>query len=493
MSRLFSILRGVLLLFIYIFLFAESPGQAKQVVLNPRKSITSQLVYENTVYLVRSSINLRGMSIRIPDDCTLKFERLGRIRNGSIIGNKTIIESSKNGVFKDVDLLGTFQGTESRPEWFVDSDYERSILKCIDRFQGVLLDNKYLINSSVIIEKPIVISGGGELVFKNNVDNCIEIHSSNVKINGIKIMVPDISSTIIHVTGNAQKPLSHISISKCVLFGGLFSIVLDYCDSSYVTDCIIRDVERTAVGLYSSHFIYVCNNEIRNVNIHHRHQNSYGITATFHYGDPKSTDVVISNNFVSNNPYWEALDTHGGERIVFSNNIITNCWRGIAAVGDMHRDIMLCKDIIIEGNNITCSNEPLSNGIVFTGVGDDLLSENIELLRNKVYNSVIALYSTNNENVVIRENSLFATDEIWRDVGSRNVLFERNNVELSEGNATFYEKTVFYFKPTVSLTNRVFGQINDNSIVTRGASVMTYYKPLSSFKSSLSENRNQIR
>lgn len=455
--------------------------------------MASQLVYDNTVYVVRSNINLKGMSITIPDDCALKFERFGSLSNGRIIGNKTIIESSKNSIFKNVDLLGTFQSVDSRPEWFVNSDYERSLLKCVDYFQGIVLDKKYSISSSVIIEKPTVISGKGKLLFKNNVGNCIEIHSSDVKIKGIKIIVPDISSTIIHVTGNAQKPLSHISISNCYLSGGLFSTVLDYCDSCSVSDCIIMDVERTAVGLYSSHFINVCNNEIRNINIYHRQQNSYGITATFHYGDPKSTDVVISNNFVSNNPYWEALDTHGGERIVFSNNIITNCWRGIAAVGDMHRDIMLCKDIIIEGNNITCSNEPLSNGIVFTGVGDDLLSENIELLRNKVYNSVIALYSTNNENVVIRENSLFATDEIWRDVGSRNVLFERNNVELSEGNATFYEKTVFYFKPTVSLTNRVFGQINDNSLVTRGASVMTYYKPLSSFKSSLSENRNQIR
>ena len=47
----------------------------------------------------------------------------------------------------------------------------------------------------------------------------------------------------------------------------LFYTVLDYCDICSVTNCIITDVERTAVGMYSSHFINICNNETTTVKI----------------------------------------------------------------------------------------------------------------------------------------------------------------------------------------------------------------------------------
>ena len=488
MSRLLQIGGMVLLL----TLFVNSPGLAKDVKINSRKPLSSQMVYENSEYIIRHSINLKEETVEIPTGCTLVFERSGRIRNGKIKGKDTKIESSKNKIFKQVKLLGTFNSDESRPEWFIGEIADIALRNCLAFFQGVVLDNSYLVSSSIIINNPISISGKGSLFFKEGVEDCIDIRSSNVSISGISVNNQDINSKLIHAQGDAQRPLKFIDISGCTLKGGMFSVVLDYCDSSKVSGCLITDVEHTAIGLYSTHYIEVRDNTVSNINIHHRQQNSYGITASYHYGDAKSTDINISGNLVSNNPYWEALDTHGGERIVFSKNIVMNGWRGVAAVGDNHRDMMLCKEITIEENDITCSNEPLSNGIVFTGVGVGNLSQDIKVINNQVAQSVIALYSNHNENVVISQNDLFASDEIWRDIGSRKIKFTDNIVELSSGKAVNYEKSVFYFKPTETVANVQFGEVSNNTIVARGASMITEYGSFRALNSSVLEKGNRI-
>ena len=328
--------------------------------------------------------------------------------------------------------------------------------------------------------------------FGSGIGSCLDIESSKVSVKGIKILNKDIESTLIHVKGVPEHPLEDIDISQCVLTGGKFSIVFDYCDRSEISDCRISEVEHTAIGLYSSHFVRVLNNVISGINTNHRQSTSYGIAATYHYGDIKSTDIVISGNRVSNNPYWEALDTHGGERIVFSNNIVKNCWRGVAAVGDDHRDLMLCRDIVIENNDITCSDEPRANGIAFSGVGVNNLSSGISVTGNKVHKSVLALYSNHNESVTISDNSLFATDEIWRDIGSRDVVFERNKVELAPGDASHYEKSVFYFKPTLTVANKSFGDLLNNTIMTKGASLIIQDGNFRSLNSSIREEGNRV-
>ena len=435
---------------------------------------------------------MKGEKVVIPEGCTLVFERSGRIRNGEMKGDDTRIESSKNKIFKQVKLSGTFSGDESRPEWFIGENAEIALSRCLALFQGVVLDNSYSINSSIIIEKPVNLSGKGILSFKEGVGDCIDIRSSNVLINGIQIQNQDIEAKLIHARGDAKHPLKNIDITCCTLKGGMFSVVFDYCVGSKVSGCRINDVEHTAIGLYSTHFIEVRDNTISNINTYHRQHNSYGITATYHYGDAKSTDIIITGNMVSNNPYWEALDTHGGERIVFSKNIIKNCWRGVAAVGDNHRDLMLCKEITIEDNYITCSEEPLSNGIVFTGVGVNNLSQDIKVINNKVTKSVIALYSNHNENVVISQNDLFASDEIWRDIGSRSIKFTDNTVELSSGKATNYEKSVFYFKHAETVANIQFGEVSNNTIITRGASLITEYGSFRALNSAVLEKGNRV-
>jgi len=472
--------------------FANTSVFAKQVVLNCYKPITLQITSDNTDYVIRRRINLQGGGIIVPKGCTLSFERSGRIMNGTLWGNDTKIVSSKNKIFCQLKLNGSFLSDKSRPEWFARTDSWSAMKDCLDYFQGIFFDHKYAIDSTLVIEKPLRLSGKGALLFGEGMKNCVEIRSDSVSISGLIFSCQAKESSIIHVCGSAVHSYTAIAISQCTLTGGKNSIVLDYCNNSSISECKINNVDYVGIGLYSSHFIQVLNNQISNINTSHSNKISYGVTATFHYGDEKSTDIIISGNQVNNNPYWEALGTHGGERIKFVKNIVRNCWRGVSAVGDNHRDTMLCRDVVIESNIITCCNEPLSNGIVFTGVEVGYLSSGFKIMNNKVIYSVIALYSTNNDGVLISGNSLYATDEIWHDVGSRDITFEYNEVELSNGEASHYDKSVFYFKPTETVKNTKFVDINNNIIATNGAPLMTQYKPFIFYKATISVKGNQV-
>ena len=45
--------------------------------------------------------------------------------------------------------------------------------------------------------------------------------------------------------------------------------------------------------------------------------------------DPMSADILVDGNTVETVQTWEAMDTHGGQRITFSNNIVRYSRRGV--------------------------------------------------------------------------------------------------------------------------------------------------------------------
>jgi hypothetical protein len=70
--------------------------------------------------------------------------------------------------------------------------------------------------------------------------------------------------------------------------------------------------------------------------------------------DPRSEDCVIDRNFVWNCP-WEGIDAHGGLRVIFSNNTVYNCPRGIVSTtesGDPGTPNYGSDYCIITGNSV---------------------------------------------------------------------------------------------------------------------------------------------
>lgn len=81
--------------------------------------LTQDMLSEsNTVYAIRYDFDLGGAEITVPEGCTLRFDG-GSLKNGTIIGNKTIIESDKySHIFRSLNLKGSFDKLLCSVCWF---------------------------------------------------------------------------------------------------------------------------------------------------------------------------------------------------------------------------------------------------------------------------------------------------------------------------------------------------------------------------------------
>ena len=99
----------------------------------------------NTIYEIRYDFDLNGETIEMQEGCTLKFKG-GSFDKGKIKGNSTQIIAKKESVFANVTITGTWENTESYPEWFNAKG------------DGVS-DDRDAINNAVKVSKKVVFDG----------------------------------------------------------------------------------------------------------------------------------------------------------------------------------------------------------------------------------------------------------------------------------------------------------------------------------------------
>ena len=109
----------------------------------------------NTIYIIQYDYCLADQTIEIPENCVLQFEG-GSLRNGTIVGNNTIINSGLNKIFNfDLLLKGYFINTEYNAIWF-----------------GILPNIKYVDRIINKATEDIKNTGGGNLIFENGYYYC---------------------------------------------------------------------------------------------------------------------------------------------------------------------------------------------------------------------------------------------------------------------------------------------------------------------------------
>lgn len=92
-------------------------------------------------------------------------------------------------------------------------------------------------------------------------------------------------------------------------------------------------------------------------------------------GNERSQNCNVTNTIIADNPYWEGLDTHGGENITFSKNHIKNVKVPIAMVASQANNgqsLFAPVNINIKENTIIKDSDLLipSKGIVVSGARD---------------------------------------------------------------------------------------------------------------------------
>lgn len=100
------------------------------------------------VYIINSTIDLKGEEIIIPNNSTLKFKRNGRIVNGSIVGKDT----------KMLGLRAACLGVTIKGTWLVstirDSFFDYSFLSDNEVLDNVLALQSSAIRNKIILTKP---------------------------------------------------------------------------------------------------------------------------------------------------------------------------------------------------------------------------------------------------------------------------------------------------------------------------------------------------
>lgn len=166
----------------------------------------------------------------------------------------------------------------------------------------------------------------------------IVVPNSNVVIDGVTLIGPGnttlSNSRGIQAIGVVGAPLREITIRNAKISGfRQVGIWLQHVDGFTVENCEISDCQYAGVHCMSVFHGMVKGNRISHIT---GTPLAYGITinkaseplATA----PRSTDVTITGNVITDVPNWEGIDTHGGERINITSNTVAGCKIGIAVV-----------------------------------------------------------------------------------------------------------------------------------------------------------------
>lgn len=134
-----------------------------------RNLLTAVMLSEpNTIYEIRYDFDLEGETIEMKEGCTLKFEG-GKLYNGIVVGQNTIIESKPTMIFHtNIILNGTWNIDVAHIEWFGAVG------------DGIVDDSIYFQNA-LNSNLPIICSKGKTYFFGNNIH--IKHRSVNINFN----------------------------------------------------------------------------------------------------------------------------------------------------------------------------------------------------------------------------------------------------------------------------------------------------------------------
>ncbi len=166
--------------------------------------------------------------------------------------------------------------------------------------------------------------------------------------------------------GTAEEPISGLSIigSEIRSFGG-FGTYLRHVTGVQVTGNRVEDIVYAGVMVLSGGGGRIAGNIVRRVGVAGSEANggnAYGIALTTGGGDTEPTvDVTVIGNTITDVPTWQALDTHGGRRIVFRDNIVRASMRGVFITMDGAGNQP--SDIVVVGNQLLDPPPPLGDRV----------------------------------------------------------------------------------------------------------------------------------
>jgi hypothetical protein len=180
------------------------------------------------------------------------------------------------------------------------------------------------------------------------------VSANDVTLDGLHIIGPQ--ATVYHedefgitVAATASSPARRLTIrnSEVASFGKA-GMWLRYVSDLVVEHNDVHDIVYAGIMVISGQTGLVDANTVSRIGVHGAEANSnnaYGISLE-DQGLPVTADFTVSGNTVTDVPTWHALDTHGGQRISFTNNTVYRSSRALFITTGSGRPT----DITVTGN-----------------------------------------------------------------------------------------------------------------------------------------------
>lgn len=125
-------------------------------IVNGTNILTQHMINKpNTIYIIQYDYCLADQTIEIPENCVLQFEG-GSLRNGELVGNKTIIKSSLTNIFKySINLNGSWNNI-FESAWLYEKEEGSGLF-----FSNFISNNDYVLefsNGEYVFDSPIFIN-----------------------------------------------------------------------------------------------------------------------------------------------------------------------------------------------------------------------------------------------------------------------------------------------------------------------------------------------
>ena len=367
-----------IILFLFVFIFAEGKNK---VVLNSNRDIQQQLAAANTTYLVKRTINLHGKTVSIPESSVVEFSRKGKIVNGVIIGNNTLL---KGNVQFSTEMVGTFCNDEVPVSWLCVSDrtlLSRQIASIfnLDKPCVVKLDKDIIMDGSRKEVNYVSVSG------KKRIENsCRYKVEGNVSLHGVSFTGFE-SFGELFLDLRAIPQAVTIDISDIHFDGCWNTSRFLYCPYKKIEDLSTINISSstfTRVKNYVIQFRPLCTGIIHNNRFEEVGTDEFSNVIGLNLGDSSDDeDRLCANGFeISKNvfkdfrvPYNDkdyGREAHAiliyGYRNKIRENQIINFYSTQTANGDPGRD---CEGIYLKGGDNVVENNYLGDCVGSTPDG----------------------------------------------------------------------------------------------------------------------------
>lgn len=242
----------------------------------------------------------------------------------------------------------------------------------------VVVDSSVTIalTSTQNITKPTRLIGG---TFTRSSGEAFRITSSNVEITGVTITggagasggSRDESQKLVRIMGTSNNRLAGINIHDCTFLQSRSDCVwLEWTRGARVCGNSMRRFLYSGVMMLSATGARVSDNDIVDAPLTSGVVNVYGIALTDldNTAAARSRECVVVGNRVDTID-WEGIDTHGGDGIAITGNVVTGCPRGIALVTGNTSRTVAPERCVVTGNRVDSLGlrQPLREGIILAG------------------------------------------------------------------------------------------------------------------------------